>query len=67
MFVKFGLSDVNSGFEIVIGKCGIQDFVTMIFEKRRFQAARSRGPAVEEEEFHGCEAEECRGVREYFG
>lgn len=44
-------------------KSGIQLIVTMIFEERWFQAARSRGLAVEEDEFHGREAKESQGSK----
>lgn len=38
--------------EVVIGECGIEDHVAVVFQIGRLAATGQTGPAVEEEDFH---------------
>jgi len=49
----FGLGDPDGGIEVVFGQGGIEDFVAVVIQVGRFEAARRRLPVVQEEEFHG--------------
>ena len=51
MLIVLKLSRPNRSLEIVIVKCGIDDFVSGVFEVSRFDATRNRMPAVKEENF----------------
>ncbi|MGD0897019.1 MAG: hypothetical protein ABR915_04225 [Thermoguttaceae bacterium] len=53
MPVKSILSDSNDLIEIVVGQGRVQDFVAVVFEVGRLDAARCRLPVVEEKDFHG--------------
>ena len=53
MPVELGLGDADGGVEIVVGQGRVQDFVAVVLEVGRLDAARCRLPAVEEEDFHG--------------
>ena len=52
MLIKFGLGDADGGIKIVVRQGWIQDFVSVVLEVGRLQAARSRVEAVEEEDVH---------------
>ena len=52
MVIIFGLGDADGGIEVVIGQWGIEDFVAVVLEVGRLQAAWSRLPTVEEEDLH---------------
>ena len=54
MLVELGLGDADGGIEIVVGQGRVQDFVAVVLEVGRLDAARCRLPAVEEEDFHGA-------------
>ena len=49
----FGLGDADGLLEIVVGQVRVENFVPVVFEVGRLQAARCRLPAVEEEDEHG--------------
>jgi len=51
MLIVLSLSDPHSGIKVV-GQGWIQNFVAMALEVGRLQTARSRLPAVEEEDLH---------------
>jgi hypothetical protein len=46
MLVEHGLSNADGGGEVFIGQGWNQDFVTVVLQQRRLQAARYRLPAV---------------------
>src|SRR5262249_9474936 len=50
---ELGLGDADCCSEIVIRQRGIDDFVTVFSEVRRFDAPGNRSPAVDEEDCHG--------------
>jgi hypothetical protein len=50
--VEFGLGSANGGIEVVIGQGWVQDFVAVVLQVGRLQAALGRLPAVEEEDGH---------------
>ena len=50
MLIEFGLGDANCGVEIVVGQMGIEDFVAVLLQIGRLQAAWSGLPAVEEKD-----------------
>ena len=52
VLVEFGLDNADGLVEVVVGKSGVEDFVGVVFEEGRLLAARCRGPAVKEEDFH---------------
>ena len=52
--VELGLGDADGSIEIVVGQGRVQDFVAVVLEIGRLDAARCRLPAVEEEDFHGA-------------
>ena len=52
MPVKLGLGDTDGGIEIVVGQGRIENLVAVIFKIGRLYAARSRLPAVKEEDEH---------------
>ena len=53
MPVELGLGNADGGIEIVVGRGRVQDFVAVILEIGRLDAARGGLPAVEEKDFHG--------------
>ncbi len=55
LLIIFGLGDANGGIEVVVGECEIEDGVAVGFEVSRLEAAWSRLPTVEEENFHDGE------------
>lgn len=57
--LELGLGDPDGGVEVVGGKSGIEDVVAVVPGAGRLQAARSRLPAVEEEEFHQTDRLQC--------
>ena len=48
----FLMCDANGGIEIVVGEGRVQDFVAVVTQVGRLQAAWGRLPAVEEEDSH---------------
>ncbi len=52
MPIKLDLGDPHGLIEIIIGESGVQDRVAVVLEERRLDAARSRLPAVKEEDGH---------------
>jgi hypothetical protein len=52
MLVELGLSDGESGVEVVIGQGGVDDGVAVIFQERRLDAAWNGLPTVKEEDEH---------------
>ncbi len=53
MAVELSLGDADGGIEVVVGQGGVQNFVAVVLQVGRFDAAWSRLPAVEEEDSHG--------------
>ena len=53
MLVELFLSNPDGLGEVVIRQFRIDDLLAMPGQERRFDAARNRMPAVEEEDFHG--------------
>jgi hypothetical protein len=51
--VELGLGYANRLLGVLIGKSRIENFVAMMDEESRFDAAWTRLPAVEEQDFHG--------------
>ena len=52
MPVELLLGDLDGLGEILVGQLRIDDFVAVLGQKRRFDAAGNRSPAVKEEDFH---------------
>lgn len=52
MFIELFLGDPDGLLEVLIGQLRIDDFVAMLRQEGRFDAAGDRVPAVEEEDFH---------------
>ncbi len=53
MRVELGLGDPDGLGKIIVGQRRVDDFVAVIDQVGRFDAAGNRTPAVEEEDFHG--------------
>ena len=52
MLVEFSLSSADGGIEVVVIEGWVNDFVAVVLQVGRFDAARNRVPAVKEEEFY---------------
>ena len=52
MPVVLGLGDPDRLGEVLVGQFGVDDLVAVPGQLGRFDAARDRLPAVEEEDFH---------------
>jgi hypothetical protein len=52
VLVEFALGDPDGLLEVLVRQLGIQDGVATLGQVGRFDAARNRLPAVEEEDFH---------------
>jgi hypothetical protein len=53
VLIELSLGDADGFIEIVVGQRWVDDFVAVFSQVSRLHAARNRGPAVEEEDFHG--------------
>lgn len=51
VLIVFGLGDADGFFKVVVGRCGVENLVAVIFEVRWFAATGDAGPSVEEEGF----------------
>ena len=60
MLVELGLGGCDSSGEIVVIECWIDDFVAVIFQVGRLDAAWDRVPAVEEENRGHDNSASCR-------
>jgi hypothetical protein len=52
MFVERRLAGSDGGIEVIVVERWVNDFVAVIHQESRFDAARYAVPAVEEEDFH---------------
>lgn len=59
MLIELCLGDSCSLGEAIVGQLGNYDFVTMLGEVGRFDAARDRMAAVQEEEIHAISRFTC--------
>ena len=54
VLVELVLGDPDGLLEVVVGQLRVDDLVAVVLEVGRFDAARNRLPAVEEEDGHGA-------------
>src|SRR5262249_21289051 len=52
LLVELGLCDADSLVEVLVRQGRVDDFVAVVFQKRRLDAAWNRLPTVEKEDFH---------------
>jgi hypothetical protein len=53
VLVELLLGDLDCLLEVLVGQLGVDDFVAVVRQVGRFDAAWNRLPAVKEEDFHG--------------